>query len=235
MAAPAAIAAIFDLDGTLFDGHVWLAVAQYHRSRRVNRRWFYTYVAVHMPLWYLHKLGPLSAERARYLWARNMAWTLRGFDQAQARAMFVWIADEYILPLLRPDVVQRLHHHQAQGHLVLLLSGAFEGLLAIVGEHLGIDHVLGTRLVQHNGRYVGRALPPICQGQGKLQRLQAYLAGPGKGIDLAESYAYADSLTDRPVLQTVGHPVAVYPDQELAALADRRGWPVLGVTAPDRS
>jgi phosphoserine phosphatase len=111
----------------------------------------------------------------------------------------------------------------------LLLSGAFEGLLAVVGAHLGIDHVLGTRLVQRNGRYVGRALPPICQGPGKLQRLQAYLAGPGEGLDLTESFAYADSLTDRPVLQAVGHPVAVYPDKELAALADLLEWPILGV------
>ncbi len=231
MVASASTAAIFDLDGTLFDGHVWMAVAQYHKCRRVNRRWFYTYVAVHMPLWYLHKLGLMSGDRARYLWARNMAWSLRGFDQAQAMAMFKWIADENIIPLLRPEVVQRLRQHQAQGNRVMILSGAFEGLLAVVGERLGVDHVLGTRLVQRNGRYVGRALSPICHGQGKVQRLQAYLAGPGKGIDLQASYAYADSLTDWPLLQMVGHPVAVHPDEELAALVGRRGWPILDATS----
>lgn len=224
----ATTAAIFDLDGTLFSGHVWLAVARHHKSQRVNRRWLYAYIAVHMPLWYLYKLHLMSGERARYIWARDMAWTLRGFDQAQAAAMFAWIADEYVTPLLRPDVVGRLRHHQAEGHRVMLLSGAFEDLLAVIGEQLGVDEVLGTRLEQRNGRYTGQSFPPTCQGRGKVKRLRAYLSGPGKAIDLAASYAYADSLTDLPVLEMMGHPVAVYPDERLAALASRKGWPILG-------
>lgn len=228
MGSASATAAIFDLDGTLFSGHVWLAVAGYHKSQRVNRRWLYIYLAIHMPLWWLHRLRLLGGEQARYVWARNMAWVLRGFDRAQTKAMFDWIADAYIIPLLRPDVVERLRDHQAAGHRVILLSGAFEELLSIVGQRLGVDEALGTRLVQRNGRYSGRALPPISQGQGKVQRLQTFLSGPGTGIDLQASYAYADSITDRSLLEAVGHPVAVYPEAELAALAHQCGWPTLG-------
>jgi HAD superfamily hydrolase (TIGR01490 family) len=228
MPVSAITAAIFDLDGTLFNGHVWLAVTRHHRSQCVNRRWLYAYVALHMPLWFFHKLHLMSGERARYVWARNMAWALRGFEQAQAGAMFAWIADEYVTPLLRPDVVERLRYHQTEGQRVMLLSGAFEGLLAVVGERLGVDEVLGTRLEQRDGRYTGRALLPVCQGWGKAERLRAYLSGAGKCIDLTASYAYADSFTDRPVLEMVGHPVAVYPDERLAALAGQQGWPVLG-------
>ncbi len=224
-------AAIFDLDGTLFSGHVWMAVARHHRRRRVNRRWLYAYVALHMPLWYLYRLHLISGERARYVWAQNMAWTMRGLDQAQVAAMYTWVADAYVVPLLRPDVVERLRYHQDRGHRVILLSGAFEGLLAVVGERLGVSEVLGTRLEQRAGRYTGRALPPVCQGRGKVERLRAYLAGPGQGIDLVASYAYADSFTDEPVLEMVGHPVAVYPDEGLASTADRKEWPILRTTA----
>jgi HAD superfamily hydrolase (TIGR01490 family) len=224
-------AAIFDLDGTLFSGHVWLAVMRHHKSQRVNRRWLYAYLAVHMPLWYLGKLGLIDDERARYVWARNMAWTLRGLDRVQMATMFNWVADEYVEPLFRPNVVERLRYHQARGDLTVLLSGAFESLLAVIGRRLGVDAVLGTRLEQRNGRCTGRALFPICQGQGKAERLRGFLSGPGRGVDLVASYAYADSLTDRPVLEMVGHPIAVYPDEGLIDLADRRGWPVLGATA----
>jgi HAD superfamily hydrolase (TIGR01490 family) len=225
------VAAIFDLDGTLFDGHVWLAVSEYQKRNRVNRRWLYLYLAAHLPLWYLHKLGLMGVERARYVWARNMSWSLRGFDQARAEAMFNWVTDEYLMPLLRWDVAQRLRYHQSKGHRTILLSGAFEGLLAVVGHQLGVQEVLGTRLAQRDGRYTGSARLPVCQGRGKLQRLQAFLSEPGRAVDLRSSYAYADSLTDRPLLEAVGHPVAVYPEQELADLASRQGWPVLGIVS----
>jgi fatty acyl-CoA reductase len=224
------VAAFFDLDGTLFDGHVWFAVTHYHRSQRINRRWLYVYLAVHFPLWYLHRLGLMSAERARYLWARNMGWTLRGFDETQASAMFRWITEEYIAPRLRPDVVERLRAHQSQGHRVLLLSGAFEGLLQTVGVCLNVAEVVGTRLRRRNGRYVGAPLPPVCQGEGKIQRLRKFLRDSDAAVDLAVSYAYADSMTDLPVFEAVGHPVVVYPEGDLAVLADQRGWPILGTS-----
>ena len=230
MSSSANVAAIFDLDGTLLSGHVWSAVAQYQKTRRVNRRWLYVYVGAHMPLWYLFKLRLIRAEQMRALWTQDMSWVLRGFDDSQAATMFQWIADEYVVPLLRPDVVQRLQEHQGKGHRAILLSGAFEGLLVVIGQRLGVTEVLGTRLVQRNGRYVGRALPPICQGKGKAQRLRAYLETPGREIDLAASYVYADSLTDLPLLEAVGHAVAVYPEEELAAVARQRAWPVLGTT-----
>ena len=226
-----AIAAIFDLDGTLLNGHVWLAVSQYHKLNRINRRWLYFYLLAHMPFYYLQRLHLMDVERSRYLWARNMGWSLRGFNQAQAMDLFEWVADEYIMPQLRQDVVRRLRHHQAQGHRTILLSGAFDGLLDVVGERLGVDGALGTRLKQRNGRYVGSPLPPVCQGKGKVERLQAYLSASSEGIDLAASYAYADSLTDQPVLELVGHPVAVYPEENLATLADRRGWSILGTVS----
>lgn len=231
MEADETTAAIFDLDGTLFSGHVWHAVVQHHKSRRVNRRWLYTYLAAHMPYWYLYRLGLMSGEQMRHAWSRDMSWTLRGLDERDAAATFEWITDEYIVPLLRQDVVDLLRDHQAQGHRVILLSGSFEGLLAVVGERLGVNEVVGTRLEQRNGRYVGRAVPPICQGQGKLERLQAYASGRGKAVEWVASSAYADSITDLPVLDAVGHPVAVYPDDDLAVLADQRGWPIIGPTS----
>jgi len=220
--------AIFDLDGTLFNGHVWYGVVKHHRTLRINRFWLYVYLIVHMPLWYLYKLRLMTGERARFLWARNMSWTLKGMNETQVAAMFSWITDEYIIPLLRPDVLARLRDHQAQGHRVILLSGAFEGLLAAVGERLGVEEALGTRLKRSDGRYAGVALSPIPQGNGKVERLRVHLSQSGSPFELAAGYAYADSITDRPLLEAVGHPVAVYPDQALAALAVKCGWPVLG-------
>lgn len=224
-------AAIFDLDGTLFAGHVWQGIPRYLRLRRRNRLWLYTFLATHMPLGVLSKIGLVDGDKMRQTWSRHMAWMLRGMSVAEGVRAFTWVADKHVLPLLRTDVIALLREHQAQGERLILLSGAFQPLLEIIGERLGADVNLGTRPAQKDGRYTGQALEPVCQGRGKAARLRSYLAEEGGDIDLAASSAYADSIFDLPVLEMVGRPVAVYPDAELAALATQRGWTICGEPA----
>lgn len=221
-------AAIFDLDGTLFAGHVWQGLPRYLRLRRRNRLWLYIFLAVHMPLGFLSRVGLVDGEKMRRIWSGHMAWMLRGMSVAESARALTWVADEHVFPLLRTDVVARLREHQARGERVILLSGTFQPLLEIIGERLDTNANLGTRPELRDGRYTGRSLPPICQGGGKATRLRAYLDEEGSDIDLAASSAYADSIFDLSVLGMVGHPVAVYPDEELAALAARRGWAICG-------
>jgi HAD superfamily hydrolase (TIGR01490 family) len=221
-------AAIFDLDGTLFTGHVWQGIPRYLRQHRRNRLWLYTFLATHLPLGFLCQIGLLDGGKMRLLWSRNMSLMLRGMSVDEGARAFTWVADEYVMPLLRPDVAALLQEHQARGERVILLSGAFQPLLEIIGERLDADVMIGTQIEQRDGRYTGRALEPVCQGEGKAVRLRAYLAGEGGDVDLGGCGAYADSIFDLPVLGIVGHPVAVYPDEELAALAVQRGWHIHG-------
>ena len=221
-------AAIFDFDGTLFDGHVWEGIVRHHRTQRVNRRWLYVYLGVHLGLWGLYKLGLFDESRARRFWAQDMAWAIRGLSEEEAHRAFEWIVAEHVQPTWRPDVLERLRWHQEQGHRVMLLSGSFEPLLDLVARDLGVEVALGARLEMRNGRYTGRVIPPLPMGTGKVERLKLYLDSEGRDVDLKASFAYGDSYTDVPLLETVGHPVAVYPDPDLAAVACQRGWPILG-------
>ncbi|NOZ05804.1 MAG: HAD-IB family hydrolase [Chloroflexi bacterium] len=222
------IAAIFDFDGTLFTGHTWQAIVQHHRTQRVNRHWLYLYLGTHLPLWYLHKKGFVSEARARRVWARHMGWTLRGLSEEQGKQVFRWIADRYAMPRLRQDVFALLQQHQSQAHRIVLLSGTFEPLVAAIARRLHADVALGMRLELRDHRYTGHALPPIPQGEGKLDRLRLYLDGEGRDIDLDASFSYADSITDLPVLKAVGNPVAVYPNPALADWSTQQGWPIVG-------
>ena len=110
---------------------------------------------------------------------------------------------------------------------MILVSGAFEELLACLGERLGVQHVVGTRLELRNGRYSGRAIKP-CFGPDKVVLLTELLAKSGLEVDLSQSFAYGDSIFDVPVLELVGNPVAVYPDSQLWEYAMQRGWRILG-------
>jgi len=219
-------AAIFDLDGTLFTGHTWQGLSRYLRQRRRNRLWLYAFLATHVPLGFLCQANLMDGGKMRLLWSRHMSWMLRGMSVAEGARAFAWVTDEYVVPLLLPDVAALLREHRARGERVILLSGTFQPLLEVIGERLGVEVTIGTQLDQRDGRYTGRTLEPVCQGEGKAARLRAYLSGEGGDVDPGACSAYADSIFDLPVLEMVGHPVAVYPDEELAALAVQRGWPI---------
>jgi HAD superfamily hydrolase (TIGR01490 family) len=222
------ILALFDLDGTLYTGHITRGVMRHHQLHRVKLPQLYSYLAIHMPLWYLHRAHLLPEEPVRTLWIRNLGWVVRGWTPAEAASTFEWMADEYVRPRLCPEVMARLRDHQSRGHRVIIVSGTFSPMLEEIGRRLGAEETVGTPLVMKNGRYTGACETPACQGPGKVSRLEAYL-GDGEDVTWSQSYAYADSHTDIPLLQRVGHPVAVNPDPRLEDLARSRGWEILRV------
>ncbi len=221
------IAVFFDLDGTLSTVHIWQALVRYLRQKRVNLPWLWLYLATHYPLYLFYKLHLLSRMDAYIAWARDMAWLIRGLTLAQGQACFDWIADEQVIPSIRPDMLAVLRDHLAQGQRVILVSGTFQPLLETIGARLGVSECVGTLLAVREGRYTGGSRPPVCQGPGKVIRLRQYLAASGADLDLAASFAYADGEWDLPVLELVGHPVAVYPEAGLLAVARQRGWKVI--------
>jgi putative phosphoserine phosphatase/1-acylglycerol-3-phosphate O-acyltransferase len=222
------IAALFDFDGTLYTGHIWQDVARHHWATRRHRRWVVIYVARNMVPLPLYKLGLISQMAYYRLWGETMGWLLRGWTEQEGLDFFEQMTREPILPNLRPEMVERIRHHQAQGHLVALVSGTFSPWLEAVARQLDVPHAIGTPLELKNGRLTGRIVPPLCQGQGKLVRIRSYLAERGLDIDWRASYAYGDSGPDAVLLGAVGHPVAAYPDRALLARARAQDWPVMG-------
>ena len=220
------IAAFFDLDGTLATVHVWQALAHHNRQQRVNRLALAWYMGTHYPQYLFHKLHLVSRDAAYTSWARDMPWLIGGLTLTRAQSVFDWVADRQVVPSIRPDVLTLLRQHQAQGHRVVLVSGTFQPLLETIGARLGVTECVGTRLEIRDGRFTGRATAPVCLGPGKVARVRQFLAEQGADIDLDASFAYGDGEWDVPVLETVGHPVAVYPEPGLLAQARQRGWPV---------
>ena len=109
----------------------------------------------------------------------------------------------------------------------MLVSSGLSPLLAAIGATLGVEHVVGPQVEWRDGRLTGRTLPPLVIGQRKASVTRQRLGDWGLDVDFAGSFAYADSISDLPLLELVGHPTAVYADKQLAALARERGWPAL--------
>jgi HAD superfamily hydrolase (TIGR01490 family) len=132
--------------------------------------------------------------------------------------------EKLVLPTLYPAALEAVRWHQAQGHVVAIVSGATKYVVKPLAEHVGIRHYLYTRTEVENGRLTGRVIDPICFEEGKIYWLQQFI--DEKGIDLAKSWFYTDSVTDLPLMELVGHPVAVNPDPFLYRTARWRTWPV---------
>jgi hypothetical protein len=94
-----------------------------------------------------------------------------------------------------------------------------------LARYLGVDEAIATRAeLDGEGRYTGRT-ELYCYGPDKVVAIEQ--VAKRDGIDLAASYAYSDSATDLPMLEAVGHPVAVNPDRELLRAAKERDWEVV--------
>jgi HAD superfamily hydrolase (TIGR01490 family) len=218
--------AVFDLDGTLYTGDITKGIASHHIRHRTKLFNLVAYYVIHMSMWRLMQMGFLPEQETRERFAADMGWTIAGWTEKRAAQAFYWVADNYVLPKLRPEVNSRLQYHKTSGHRLMLVSGTCSPLLSCIGSRLGISETVGTSLMMKNGKYTGRSISPTCQGLYKVQLLKEYVAKTTP-IQWDASFAYADSKTDIPLLECFGHPVATYPDAELAAYATERNWEII--------
>jgi HAD superfamily hydrolase (TIGR01490 family) len=128
--------------------------------------------------------------------------------------------------------MELLRDHQAQGHVVALVSGSPQQLLDAVAAGLGIEHALGTSLEVKDGRYTGSMTGPLSMNEGKVAVVEEWARQENLDLDWSNSFAYGDGRGDLYLLERVGHPVAVYPDEVLKAAAEERGWQILGEREP---
>lgn len=213
-----AIAAFFDVDGTLIAKNSGPLYMKFLRSRgEIRRR-----DALRTIYFYLrYRVGLLDIERAV---ERSSGW-IRGRSEAEIAAHCrVWYRD-MVRQYLVPEMVRRVQHHKADGHVVAILSSTTNYLAEPLAEELGIEHLLVSRLVVEDGRFTGEAHRPICYGEGKIYWARRFVAE--HDIDLAASFFYTDSVTDLPMLELVGHPQIVNPDPLLRREARRRNWDVM--------
>lgn len=216
--------AFFDIDGTLTSDHTWKGIMEYFTHNRLRRGTHLAYLAAHYPLYFLRRLRLISESAFRAPWAAHLAWYVRGDTPEQAQPVWDWVVERFLARCWRLDVRRLLDEHLQSGDAVMLVSAAPLPLVERIARELGAQYAAGTRFALRDGRYTGRAEPPAAIDAGKAQAAQAALQAHGLSADLSDSACYADSISDRPFLEMVGRPVAVYPDDALRLLATQRGW-----------
>lgn len=154
----------------------------------------------------------------------------KGWDAARVERVVREALQEVVDPIVYAEALELLDEHRAAGRELYFVSAASMEIVRPLAEYLGVPHVLASQLgVDEEGRYDG-TLASYRYGPAKAVAIRA--EAEARGLDLAASWAYSDSVTDLPMLEAVGHPVAVNPDRALRALAAGRGWEVRDFARP---
>jgi HAD superfamily hydrolase (TIGR01490 family) len=211
-------AAFFDLDKTLMAGSSGMQFARVAaRHGLVSRRQLARWGVEHLR----YRLRGVSEERTVEV-LRGVRELLRGVPMRGLERMNPEVMAA-ILPRVYPQMLDEVYAHQDAGRATFVVSAAGSGVVEPLAAVLGLDGAVGTRYeVGEDGNLTGRFDGPFVYGPGKVEAMRAFAAE--HGIDLDQSYAYSDSLSDLPMLRAVGNPVVVNPDPDLAALAREEGW-----------
>jgi HAD superfamily hydrolase (TIGR01490 family) len=215
---PGEVAAIFDVDGTLVGSNVvsyyaWLRMQELPAA--VRPLWLAGFLTKIPYYWGLDKVSRAHFNRVFY---KNYA----GWKPERARHLGRESFAGFTLDRIFPDALDRLREHKALGHRVVLLSGALDFLLEPMKDLA--DDVLCSTLAQENGTYTGELSGSPVAGDARARMLASFARK--RNVDLSRSYAYADAISDLPMLEAVGRPVAVNPDRRLRAAAEERGWQI---------
>ena len=217
-------AAFFDLDRTLLRGASGPLITEaLIQAGLVNERTLGAQQAIYRVFDRLGETLPsIGLARAAALAAKG--WPLeamQGAGKAAAERL-----DTIVAPYARPIIEE---HKKASRPLVLATTTPYE-LIRPLADLLGFDDVVATRYAHTEGVLTGALEGGFVWSRGKLDAVRTWAAD--HGVDLADSYAYSDSIYDAPLLNAVGHPNAVNPDPRLLLFATVRRWPILHLDVP---
>jgi HAD superfamily hydrolase (TIGR01490 family) len=218
-------AAFFDLDKTIIAKSSTLAFSKpFFAQGLINRR----AVLKSSYAQFLYLLA--GADRDQMDRMRiHMTNMCTGWDVEQVKSIVDETLHDIVTPLVFAEAADLIASHKLCGRDVVVVSASGEELVAPIARALGATHAMATRMVVEDGKYTGE-IAFYCYGEGKVQAIRELAAR--EGYPLEQCYAYSDSITDLPMLETVGHPSVVNPDRTLRKEAIARDWPVLAFSRP---
>ena len=216
------ILALFDLDNTLLAGDSDFEWAQFLIDRGVLDR--EVYEARNQTFYDQYKAGTLNIREFLDFQLKPLArHTRRELDAWHAQFM-----TERIQHMMRDSARALVELHRDELRVVITATNSF--VTAPIVHAFGIEHLIATEPAVRDGEFTGGVDGTPCFREGKVARLEAWLAERGGNLKkVTKSTFYSDSHNDLTLLELVSHPVAVDPDATLRGLAAGRGWPVISL------
>ena len=214
--------ALFDLDNTLLSGDSDFEWAQFLIEQGVLDR--EVYEARNDAFYEQYKQGVLDIHEF-------LDFQLKPLSRHPRRVLDDWhrqFMHRKILPLVRPRARELIARHRVDLRVIVTATNSF--VTAPIAREFGIDHLIATEPAHVGGEFTGKVTGTPCYREGKVKRLEEWLAGQGQALEsFSQSWFYSDSLNDLALLVRVTHPVAVDPDDTLRAHAAKHGWPIISL------
>jgi putative phosphoserine phosphatase / 1-acylglycerol-3-phosphate O-acyltransferase len=212
------IGAFFDLDRTLIDG---FSAKDFAKTRLLSGKITPKEIIGQFA-------GALTYATGNGNFASMAALSAKGVEGVSEQ-VFIEVGEEVyqsaLADAIYPESRALVAAHLAMGHTVAIVSAATPYQVDPVARDLGVDIVRCTRMEVQDGVFTGKIIEPTCWGEGKA--LAGQELAESYQLDLRKSYFYTDSVEDLPLLEIVGYPRPVNPDNKLSALAFQNDWPVL--------
>lgn len=216
--------AIFDFDGTIYAEETFTLLMKHLKEHPTYHSSYKRFYRAIVPPYIANKLKIYPASKMK---RRSMQLYLEAFDGLTKQEMDVYF--EEVKNEMQQDfnqkVIEKLKLHQQENIHILLVSGAYTQFLERVTDGLVFNQIIGTDIFYNDGKVYTKNT--ITHVNGKQKTLKVLEALNGHQIDWENSYAYGDSFSDLPILELVGNPVAVRPEEKLRKLANERGWEVM--------
>jgi HAD superfamily hydrolase (TIGR01490 family) len=215
---------LFDLDNTLLTGDSDFEWAQFLIDKGVIDR--VLYATKNQTFYDQYKAGTLDIHAF-------LDFQLEPLSRHARKTLDVWHAEfmrDRIADMMGQPARELVNQHRAAGDVCVVITATNSFVTAPIARAFGIEHLIATEPEQHNGEFTGRASGTPSFREGKITRLQQWLAQRGQSWnDFAVSTFYSDSLNDLPLLEKVTQPVAVDPDDVLRAHAEQCGWRIISL------
>jgi HAD superfamily hydrolase (TIGR01490 family) len=219
--------ALFDLDNTLLACDSDYEWGQFLVDNGVLDR--ATYEAQNAAFYEQYKAGTLDIHEF-------LGFALRPLAEHAPEDLERWHA-EFMAARIRPAMgapaKALVRRHLEAGDLCAVVTATNSFVTGPIAREFGVPHLVATEPERVAGRFTGRVAGVPCFREGKITRVQAWLAGQGRQLrDFPLSSFYSDSRNDLPLLELVTRPVVVDPDPALAAVARARGWSAVSLRFP---
>jgi len=219
-------AAFFDLDKTVIAKSSTLAFGRpFYRAGFVGKRTLMKLGFAQL-FYVLFGADEDQLQRAR----DQMLQLTAGWHRAEIEQLVEETLDEVADPLVYAEALTLIEEHKREGREVYLVSASPIEIVRPVGRHIGVTNIIATKVKTDAAGFFLPELDTYAMGPGKAEAIREL--ADHEDIDLSESFAYSDSQTDLPMMEVVGHPVAVNPEKELRKIAEDREWPILEFTRP---
>ena len=222
---PVRTAAFFDLDKTVIAKSSTLAFSKPFFDQGLINRQTVLKSAYAQFLFLMSGADHEQMDRMRS-YITNMC---TGWNVEQVKSIVGETLHEIVDPLVFAEAANLIADHKLCGRDVVVVSASGEEIVAPIARALGATHAMATRMVVEDGKYTGE-VAFYCYGEGKVEAIKELAAREGYALE--HCYAYSDSITDLPMLESVGHPTVVNPDRALRKESVARGWPVVTFSRP---